>query len=267
MSGWRLMNPASQIIVGKLIDVKPGDPNGDGTDGDTGIFIRPDDPFLYILKNRNDEWNEDVQIDCEINVWPKWRTDHGNWVKSMLPVKPEDKFTAAGVWVEDNGHDDKTELHPVDLVFARVHNSLISEDWLNSLAVNRNLRLDQNLNLYRFAIATDVRGFFPIDDRSDGRPPLAGRTRPVTFTPALPEPPLNIDLGEPSWEMRTALTHGTILDIHTTVKIECGQKVLEVSITPQSLTDEEFIAGTTSDQGAAVLLGEFVTFRAHVGHT
>jgi hypothetical protein len=268
MSSWRLMDSPDQTIVGTLSEVEPGNP----VDGDTGFNIQPDAPFRYILKNHLDDWNEDGKIHCEINVWPQWRTDHGLWVASMSAWK----VTAAGVWVEDTGHDDnKTELHPVDVVFGRIDGalggSLISEDWIHEIEASRHLIRDQSLFLFRFAIATDVRAFFPIDDQSDGRPPLAGMTRPVTFTPALPtKPPSHFfDPWEPAWEMRTALTHGTIVDIHTAVRLDdSGGKLLDITITPQSLTDEEYEAGTTTDQGAAVLLGEFVTFwQKHAGHT
>lgn len=262
MAGWVLADPTrppQQTVVGALSEVKPGDPQGrSGDDGDTGFMIRPHEPYYYLLKNHNDNWNDDVKIECEVNVWPQVRVDHGDWVASMSAFDP---VTAIGVWVEDTGHDNKTELHPVDIVFGRVHSTLISDDWLNELTVNRNLKLDINMNLYRFAIATDVRAFFPFDEQSDGRPLLAGQTRPVTFTPDLPTPPNPmIDPGDPTWEMRTFLAHGRILDTHTAVRFNCGQKLLDITITPQSLTDDEFNAGTTSDQGAAVLLGELVTF-------
>jgi hypothetical protein len=272
MAGWLMRDPAGQTIVGTLSKVKSGKPEGDDSDdGDTGFDIQPNDPSLDILKNHLGDRNEDGKIHCEINVWPKWRTDHGLWVASMSAWE----VTAAGVWVEDTEHDDKTELHPVDVVFGRIDGahggSLISEDWIHEIEVSRHLTRDQSLYLFRFAIATDVRGFFPIDDQSDGRPPLAGITRPVTFTPALPpKPPSHFfDPWEPAWEMRTALTHGTIVDIQTAIRLDdSGGKWLDITITPQSLTDDEYKAGTTTDQGAAVLLGEFVTFwQKHAGHT
>jgi hypothetical protein len=273
MAGWLLEDPSTpqHKVVGLLSEVKPGSPHGSGDDGDTGFMIRPTRPFYYVLKNKDDQWNADVKIECEINVWPQLRSEHGNWIDSMSSshITTLGEVTAVGVWVEDTGHNNKTELHPVDVVFGRVESSLIAEDWLNDLIVNENLKIGISLYLFRFAIATDVRAFFPFDDQSSGRPPLAGVTRPVTFTSDFPPPPSTlVGIREPAWRIRRAVTHGTILDTQTAVRSDCGNKVLDITITPQSLTDAEFDAQTTSDQGAAVLLGEFVTYWGpHSAHT
>jgi hypothetical protein len=270
MAGWILADPnrpSQQKVVGTLSEVKPGKPQGgSGDDGDTGFMIRPQEPYYYLLKNHSDNWNDDVKIECEVNVWPQARGEHGSWVQSMSGL---DNVTAVGVWVEDTGHGSKTELHPVDIIFSPVTSSLVSSDWLNQLAASRGISLQtKTLNLFRFAVATDVRAFFPFDEQSDGRPPLAGQTRPVTITVDLPVPqnPL-IDPGDPAWEIRASFTHGTILDTHTAVRVESGKKVLDITMTPQSLSDDDFNARSTSDQAAAVLLGEFVTFwQSHAAH-
>jgi hypothetical protein len=256
MSGWFLKDPEhpERTIVGRLGDVNPGNPAGnDGNDGDSGFYIRPNDPYYYILKNRDDQWNDAVQIECEINVWPQFRTEHANWISSMA----SSEITASGVWVEDTGHDNKTELHPLDIIYGRVHRSMITGNWLRDLEAN-GYRLDVNMYLFRFAMATDVRALFSFDDQSDGRPPLAGTTRPVTFTPELPPRPPFLQGLVPSWDMRTHRTNGTILGNRTSVRVVCGEEVLDVTITPQSVSDEQFNARRVNP--AAVLLGEFITF-------
>jgi hypothetical protein len=278
MSGWTQRDSGSlqRTVVGILTDVHAGKPKGvnrqwwpfSNEDGDTGIKIRPNPPFHYLLVNEGGNQNEDGNIECEINVWPPARSEHGNWVDSMRSAwPPASEVTAVGIWVEDLGHDNKTELHPVDIVFGRVHESLISEKWQDFLGKHEGLKLDHNMYLFRFAIATDGRALYDIDDDDgDGRPPLAWRTRPVTFTPELPPPPSpQIPQPQavpfvPSWAMREHLTYGEIIEMHDAVRFVSGKEVLDITITPKSLTQEEFRADPSSP--AAVLLGEFVTFWA-----
>jgi hypothetical protein len=173
MAGWYLKDPEhpERTIAGRLERVFPGNPEGnDGNDGDSGFNIRPNDPYYYVLKNQDDQWNDAVQIECEINVWPQFRTEHANRISSMA----SSEITASGVWVEDTGHDYKTELHPLDTIYGRVHNSMIAGNWRRNLEANGNLRLDANIYLFRFAMATDVRALFSFDDKSDGRASAGG---------------------------------------------------------------------------------------------
>jgi hypothetical protein len=277
MSGWTQRDSGSlqRTVVGILTDVHAGNPKGvnrrwwpfSNEDGDTGIKIRPNPPFHHLLLRLEDgKENEDGKIECEINVWPPARAEHGDWVNSMRSAwPPMSEVTAVGIWVEDLGHDNKTELHPVDIVFGRVHQSLIPAKWQDFFAKNEGLELGRTMYLFRFAIATDGRGLYDIDDDDgDGRPPLAWRTRPVTFTPELPpRPSLQIPQPQviplvPSWAMREHLAYGEIIEMHDAVRVVSGKEVLDITITPKSLTQEEFRADPSGP--AAVLLGEFVTF-------
>jgi hypothetical protein len=173
MAKWNLDAP-QQILVGKLVDVHRSD-----TDDDTSVNVQPD-PTSALLRNRAGHKNANGWVECEINVGSAWRADYEGWVSSLLGRT----VTAHGVFVEDTEHDDKTELHPLDLVFAAVGSSHLPGDWIGSLASQQHLTVGTSLLAVRFAAASD--------DRDDDRPPLSNSTRAATFTlpfPPHPQPP------------------------------------------------------------------------------
>jgi hypothetical protein len=88
------------------------------------------------------------------------------------------------VFVDDDGHESKTELHPVDVIFARVEDSQLPGDWIGALAARRGLVLDQSLFVTRFAAASDDREGLVLSG-----PPLASWDRPTTITLPLPSVP------------------------------------------------------------------------------
>jgi hypothetical protein len=182
VSGWALHQGVDPIqhLGGTLIDVH----HSGGGDNDTNMIIVPDAGSVGLLKNGKGKDNQRSEIECEVNV-----TEDGDgrrkfepWVASMLHLQ----VTAIGVWVDDVGHDDKTEIHPMDLIIARVESSALHTDWIGELARQQGLRVGTTLFAYRYAAASDHRSVF----FGDGRTALSNRTRATKVTLAFPTRPI-----------------------------------------------------------------------------
>jgi len=173
-----------RVLIGTLTDVHDSSGILDGGDNDTNLEIvpRPEREFQDLLKNRftPPQANKNGLIECEVNVGSDWRSQFEFFVNSLVGRE----VTAQGVFVDDDGHDSKTELHPVDVIFARVDDSQLPGDWIGALATQRGLVLDQSLFVTRFAAASDDREGLVLSG-----PPLAGWDRPTTFAPPLPPVP------------------------------------------------------------------------------
>src|SRR5262249_35560002 len=106
-------------LVGTLPDVhdRSGVLYGGGNDPHLEIVPRPEREFQDLLKNRftPPQANKNGLIECEVNVGSDWRSQFEFFVNSLVGRE----VTAQGVFVDDDGHDSKTELHPVDVIFAR----------------------------------------------------------------------------------------------------------------------------------------------------
>jgi hypothetical protein len=173
-------------LVGNLTDVHNSGTFPPGQDGDTNVTIVPraDEANQALLRNRRGRPNDGGVIECEVHLY---RDDHidgpriyEDWVGSLIGVE----VTAKGVFVEDEGHDDKTELHPLDILYGQVGQSRLPGDWIGQLAQRRGLQVGVSLFAYRFAAAAD--------DRKHGAflgTPLAQWTRPTSVTLAVPPRP------------------------------------------------------------------------------
>jgi hypothetical protein len=249
MSKWTLTDPSApqRVVVGKLTDVHISG-GGITSDDDTNIVIEPDSDGAnqMLLTNRHGQINLAVSpdgrplLECEINVKSDWRDQHKDWVSSL--TEGEGTVTAQGVWVDDNDHDSKTELHPMDVIFGTVTSSKIPGDWINSLASERGLEVNKSMLAFRFAVASDDRGGIFFDS-----PPLATLTRPTTFVLKLPSRPAEGDM-VPAWEMRSSLSENAF--VYSTPRDFGGSKVLDVTV----------VCRGQDDDGPGVLLGEIVTF-------
>ena len=186
MGKWFLRDWRSpqRVLTGTLTDVHDSSGILDGGDNDTNLEIvpRPETEFQDLLKNRftPPQANKNGLIECEVNVGSDWRSQFEFFVNSLVGRE----VTAQGVFVDDDGHDSKTELHPVDVIFARVEDSQLPGDWIGALAGQRGLVLDQSLFVTRFAAASDDREGLVLSG-----PPLASWDRPTTFAPPLPPVP------------------------------------------------------------------------------
>lgn len=151
-------------------------------DGDTNVLITPDDPA--ILPNRfggpNTAVADHTQIECEVNVTSDGRDQFENWLSTMLGRK----VTAQGVYVDDTGHDNKSELHPLDIVVGQVDDTQIPGNWLDQIVVQHHVALGTNMLLYRFAAASDNRAGVVQEG-----PPLAEFERDTSVILALPPRP------------------------------------------------------------------------------
>jgi hypothetical protein len=105
------------------------------------------------------------------------------------------EITAIGVYVDDTGHDDKTEIHPMDLIVTRIDVSALPQDWIGDVARQHGLQVGAGLLAYRYAAASDDRGgvFFE-------SPPLAKQTRSTSIT--LPFPARQAGAISPQVEVR-----------------------------------------------------------------
>jgi len=195
MAGWALHQGVGpiQFLSGTLIDVhnSGGLPGGDS---DTNLIIVPDANSTGLLINRHGKANEKFEIECEIHVTEDrdGRAKFEHWVSTMLGLP----VTAIGVWTDDTGHDDKTEIHPMDLMFTRVEGSALPTDWIADLARQHGLQVGTTLFAYRYAAASDNRGEGILTS-----PPLANQTRATSVT--LPFPPRPIGAVSPQLEVRS----------------------------------------------------------------
>src|SRR6478735_5018807 len=179
MYNWTMRAP-SETLVGRIKRVYVS--GGITGDGDTNIVIEPDVDHLQLEFNRHGLRNGNTLIECEVHV-PLWgRLFFNRWVKSLSTAE----VTARGVYVDDDEHSSKTELHPVDLILGRVTDSLIGDnDWVKNLARYRGLKLGVELFAYRYAAASDSRKSWPFFVG----PPLADSTRTVDLPIELPPRP------------------------------------------------------------------------------
>lgn len=94
-------------------------------DDDWNIMLHPDPGFEWVLANSSGQLNRNSpSLFCGITL-PGWFSDENGLieleVKSTRPTSGLDldeffhgaHVVAKGYWVEDSGHDDKTELHPL----------------------------------------------------------------------------------------------------------------------------------------------------------
>ena len=233
MSGWTKRSD-SETLVGTLKRVYV--PGGLFSDNDTNLVIEPDLAHRSLLINRKGKANDLLAVECEINVFLTWRPTFNEWAKSMLftPV------TAVGVYVDDDGHQQKTELHPVDLVVGRVNQPLIPHDpswWVTAYAAGRGLTLDEDLFVYRFLAASDTR-----DGLLFTAPPLALFTRTVRLD--VPLPPLPGSSWTPYVRDSVAMIAGAQSDVR--VVGTGGNRKVRIEVTCKAVDHD----------GPGVVLGE-----------
>jgi hypothetical protein len=158
------------------------------------------------------------------------------------------EVTAHGVWVDDTGHESKTELHPLDVVFGSVAASFAPGDWIGALAAQRGLVVGATMLAFRFAAASDNRG--NLFNRAT--PPLSHQTRPTTFT--VPFPPRPDGSSVARSEQRTFLVK------HASIESAGPEDQNGTTVQPVTTTCLDRDHG-----GPGILLGELVTYWAAPG--
>ena len=243
LEDWR---SPQRVLVGKLRNVHDSSGILDGGDNDTNLEIEPRADFVGLLTNRHgrDNQPQDGQpsvVECEVNVGSDWRSQFEFFVNSLV----DREVTAQGVFVDDDGHDSKTELHPVDVIFARVDDSQLPGDWIGALAAQRGLVLDQSLFVTRFAAASDDREGLVLSG-----PPLASWDRPTTI--ALPLPPVPPGTGwVPDFSLQVLRQDKATIDTAVAGDPQdSGNLVIQVTITCQG----------RDYGGPGVAMGEIGTF-------
>jgi hypothetical protein len=151
-------------------------------DNDTDVLITPDDAHRDLLLNRFGDPNTAVahhsQVECEINVPGDGRDQYEAWMRSMIGLT----VTAQGIYVDHSGHDDKSELHPLDNVVAEVDAPQVPGNWIDVIEAQHHVTLGSSMQLFRFAAASDDRAGLVLEG-----PPLAAFDRETAV--ALPLPP------------------------------------------------------------------------------
>jgi hypothetical protein len=226
MSGWALRDENSPVrtLVGTLTRVhNSGDSILLSQDGDTNLTIVPNAASAALLRNRNEVDNRDGTIECEVNVTEdgNGRSSYESWASSMIGTE----VTAKGIYVDDTGHDDKTEIHPMDLILARVSSSAMPGDWIGDVARQHGIQVDLGLFAYRYAAASDDRGAGLF---GDGIPPLARQTRATSVN--LPFPPRPAGAIGPQVEVRSAGARNAASHINTTVTGDTVSAELVVTV-------------------------------------
>jgi Abnormal spindle-like microcephaly-assoc'd, ASPM-SPD-2-Hydin len=218
MSGWFVRDENSPVrtMVGTLTDVYNAD------DGDTNLVIVPNADSAPLLANRHGMDNITGTIECEINVTEdgNGRSSYESWVASMVGME----VTAQGVYVDDTGHEDKTELHPTDILVVRVDRSAQPQDWIGELAAQHGLQVGGGLFAYRYAAASDDRD----DGLNGGWPPFSRQTRVTTVK--LPFPIRPVGAVSPEIEARSAEARNAASHIDLDVTGDPASATLVVTV-------------------------------------
>ena len=80
-------------------------------DGDWQINVQPLDGFTNLLTNSRGRTNSSGVIECEIEPTDKFGSKR-NELKDFGSLVGK-KVTVTGAWVEDEQHDNRTEIHPI----------------------------------------------------------------------------------------------------------------------------------------------------------
>jgi len=80
-------------------------------DGDWLLKIRPDPAFNRLLFNRAGRKNADGLVECEIE--PLDALGNEDNAREFFGRVTGKRVRIVGTWVEDQSHDDKTEIHPI----------------------------------------------------------------------------------------------------------------------------------------------------------
>ena len=243
MTKWTLRSPM-ELLVGTLVDAEIY-----LWDGDQNVFIVPDPAYRRLLVNRHGKENKpDESIDgsptvveCEVEILDRYEHDYLDAVRSLCGLK----VSALGVWVDDDGHDSKTELHPLDALWG-----LLPQDrwppWITEfLAIFGQQAADHawQRDAPPVAIYRVVAGS---DDSFVNHPPLTDETRAVTLTfPFAPSPGPG---WTPAWLPKFTVRHAVSFvdmtaDLGTTAAL-----VLKVE------------AKSYCDGGPGALVGDVVTY-------
>jgi hypothetical protein len=110
-----------------LVDVHHSD------DDDTNLDIQPvGQSSIDLFTDLAGVPNANGLVDCEVSVTEDGdrRSKYQAWGSSLVGSE----VVAKGVFVEDEGHDNKTELHPMDIIVAPVGASRLPTDWIGQLA-------------------------------------------------------------------------------------------------------------------------------------
>lgn len=242
MTKWTLRSPM-ELLVGTLVyaEIYPWD-------GDHNVFIVPDTAYESLLTNRHGKKNKPDEsihgsptvVECEVEILDRYEHDYLAAVRSLYGLQ----VSALGVWVDDDGHDGKTELHPLDTLWGLVPQDRWPQ-WITEFlaifktkATNHESLDSPPVSIYRVVAGSD--------DSFLNHPLLADETRAVTLT--FPFPPSPGPGWTPAWLPKFTVRHAVSFvdmtaDLGTTAAL-----VLKVE------------AKSYRDGGPGALVGDVVTY-------
>lgn len=117
MAGWNEIQDNTQLVGTAIWHEYSSE------DGDWNLFVRPNPEYQYLLRNRANIENKpsdfvkdgqhvsEKVVTCEIR--PAGEFGGGDNEKKYLERMRGKEVTVYGMWAEDTGHDNWTEIHPI----------------------------------------------------------------------------------------------------------------------------------------------------------
>lgn len=220
-------------------------------DGDQNIYIVPDTLFQHLLINRHGQINapsEDrprspPEIECEVEILDRYEKDYLAGVRDLIGCT----VNAAGVWVDDDGHDGKTELHPLDALWGVLPRKKWPA-WTRQLRplLGERLRKARRVKKPGAAAMQVYRLVAGSDDSFARHAPLTDQTRAVEVV--LEFPPKPAAGWRPKWRPSFKVRHN--MSFTDQLVASATKAVLKLTLTAKSYLDG----------GPGVLVGEIATF-------
>ncbi|HET7001510.1 MAG TPA: hypothetical protein VFI33_09380, partial [Puia sp.] len=185
-------------------------------DGDFCIEFKPDPAYNGLLFNRYNDVNGTLFIELEIEV----ENEYSNKFTVAALEFLDQPVTAIGVYINDDGHDSKTELHPLDCLYG----DLPQSQWPAwTIEKRSNLPSDYGFKVIRFLSAGD--------DSWGLHPPKSMEQRTINVHIAMPTP----DTGKThlyDWTSRIGTEDSAYLDTFDIVKNPKADGCFEFNVTP-----------------------------------
>ena len=173
----------SLVDSGKYLANAPGKllgPAKMSSEGDFGVAFAPDDKKWLI--NRNGKSNSNGLIELKVKVTP---TQSQAFLESLQPLLGPTVYVS-GVLVDDDSQGGKTQVQPLDLIWAGLPQTNYP-DWFKNILGS--LDDPQGALVYRIVSVSDA--------SKSAKPPRAEQTRqchaPIPYPPKPEKPSMKID--------------------------------------------------------------------------
>jgi RHS repeat-associated protein len=207
-------------------------------DGDQNILIRPSSGSAHLLVNRDGVSNPDGLIECEIEIIDSHQYIFKQSVEHLLGAG---EIVAFGYYIDDDAHESKTELHPVECITGP-----LPEAWWPNWIRFKNLELlgrtegPGALHAHRVLAGSD--------DSWTLKPRFSDQSRRTTFDLSFPDKPDTTHDWKAVWEER---------------RRQCVAANFAASVTPTETGAKlsvEVIPKSRKDGGPGVLITDVATW-------